>query len=345
MLRTYLIQWFSVKIIRNPKLRGQPQGIRQVLLERGLWQDHRKDGSKFLLSCPKGKKQFGCDPALNGECCATTILQSKKDFKEQKGMLQELVESTGDSAIFYPKFHCELNFIERFWYAAKYYTRENCGYTLDDLRKTIPPAFQSVPVATINRHYLHCVRTIEAYKDGFRYGTKEFVERTYKNYRRVVESQKNTVTCREFQARTTKYRCHVSNSCFDYLLSRHVVSRLHLCFSLSPFSSRHFLLCCQPSHLLVASHLGICCLPFFESLWFYFLHTTSKMDDRWCSACGVRRSATEFEYTKSGNPRKTCSKHTQRNPQKKRPSSMEFDDWAAFISEIRAWKTAVRLSI
>ena len=160
----------------DPRLRGQPKGIRQVLVERGLWQDHRKDGSKFLLSCPKGKKQFGCDPALNGECCATTLLQSQKDFKEQKGALQELVESTGDSAIFYPKFHCELNFIERFWCAAKYYTRENCGYTLDDLRKTIPAAFQSVPVATINRHYRHCVRTIEAYKDGFRYGTKEFVD-------------------------------------------------------------------------------------------------------------------------------------------------------------------------
>ena len=71
----------------DPKLRGQPEGIRQVLLERGLWQDHRKDGSKFLLSCPKGKKQFGCDPALNEECCATTLLQSQKDLKEQKGML------------------------------------------------------------------------------------------------------------------------------------------------------------------------------------------------------------------------------------------------------------------
>ena len=72
--------------------------------------------------------------------------------------------------------HCKLNFIERFWCAAKYYTRENCGYTLDDLRKTIRAAFQSVPVATINRHYRHCVRTIEAYKDGFRYGPKEFVD-------------------------------------------------------------------------------------------------------------------------------------------------------------------------
>ena len=33
--------------------------------------------------------------------------------------------------IFYPKFHCELNFIERYWCGAKWYARENCGYSLD----------------------------------------------------------------------------------------------------------------------------------------------------------------------------------------------------------------------
>ena len=174
----------------NPTLRGKAKGIRQVLLERGLWQDGRKDGTRFLLTCPKTKDQPGCDPAFNGECCATTLLQSQRDFKEQKGWLQELVEAAGHSIIFYPKFHCELNFIERFWCAAKYYTRENCGYSLDDLRKTIPAAFQSIPVATINRHYQHCARTIEAYDDGFRYGTKEFVERMYKNHRQVVDKSK-----------------------------------------------------------------------------------------------------------------------------------------------------------
>lgn len=40
-------------------LRGKPKGIRQVLLERGLWQDQRKDGAKFLLICPKKKKSHG----------------------------------------------------------------------------------------------------------------------------------------------------------------------------------------------------------------------------------------------------------------------------------------------
>jgi hypothetical protein len=38
---------------RDVKLRGKAKGIRQVLLERGLWRERSADGSKFLLICPK----------------------------------------------------------------------------------------------------------------------------------------------------------------------------------------------------------------------------------------------------------------------------------------------------
>jgi len=120
-----------------------------VLRERGLWQDRRGDRSKFLLICPNTHNRPGCDPALNGECCATTLLQAQRDFQEQKDWLQEAVEAAGHSVIFYPKFHCELNFIKQFWCAAKHCVRENCVYTIDGLRTTIPAAFNSMPTATI----------------------------------------------------------------------------------------------------------------------------------------------------------------------------------------------------
>ena len=171
-------------------LRGKAKGIRQVLYERGLWQDRRPDGSKFLLVCPKTHDRPGCDPALNGECCATALLQSQRDFQDQRGWLQEEVEAAGHSVIFYPKFHCEINFIERFWCAAKLYARENCEYTIDGLRRTIPAAFQSISSATICRFYKHCSRIIDAYNNGYKYGTKAFIDQAYKSHRRVEDKSK-----------------------------------------------------------------------------------------------------------------------------------------------------------
>jgi hypothetical protein len=80
-------------------LRGKAKGIQQVLRERGLWRDHCADGSKFRLICPKTHDRPGCDPALGGECCATALLQSQRDFQEQKGWLQKEVEAADHSCI------------------------------------------------------------------------------------------------------------------------------------------------------------------------------------------------------------------------------------------------------
>ena len=49
----------------------------------------------------------------------------------------------------YPKFHCELDFVEWFWCAAKWYARENCEYSFDGLRQLVPAALVSV-TASIN---------------------------------------------------------------------------------------------------------------------------------------------------------------------------------------------------
>jgi len=63
---------------------------------------------------------------LIGGCCARAVLAADRDFRDQKGRLEEELLAGRQEAIFYPKFHCELNFVERFWCAAKFYARENC---------------------------------------------------------------------------------------------------------------------------------------------------------------------------------------------------------------------------
>ena len=59
----------------------------------------------------------------------------------QKPLVKEVIESRGHKVIFYPKFHCELNFIEMFWGAAKRYARNNCDYSFRALEKIVPEVF------------------------------------------------------------------------------------------------------------------------------------------------------------------------------------------------------------
>ena len=173
-------------------VRGKPKGAEAILHERGLWPRNGwcSDGFKFKLECPKSRG--GCCPELDSTtgCCARRVLSQQRDFREQKGQLQEEVEAANHLIIFYPKFHCELNFIERFWCAAKWYARENCEYSLGGLRKIVPAALDSVSAVSINRYYNHCARVIDAYADGFKYGTKDFTAHVYKGHRQVVDRTK-----------------------------------------------------------------------------------------------------------------------------------------------------------
>ena len=41
------------------------------------------------------------------------------DFTSQKPLLQGYIELYGHLCDYYPKYHCELNFIEQYWGAAK----------------------------------------------------------------------------------------------------------------------------------------------------------------------------------------------------------------------------------
>jgi len=45
------------------------------------------------------------------DCCARRIISLEPDFVAQKGALHEIISTAGHKCVFYPKFHCELNFI------------------------------------------------------------------------------------------------------------------------------------------------------------------------------------------------------------------------------------------
>lgn len=58
------------------------------------------------------------------QCCLRKVLYEQPDFQGAKSTLEELVDDSGHACIFYPKYHCKLNFIEQVWGRAKVVFRE-----------------------------------------------------------------------------------------------------------------------------------------------------------------------------------------------------------------------------
>ena len=132
-------------------LAGRPKGMEQVLRERGLLSVlEKKHGSKLVGVCSNCKKsQAARDAALKEakskedeidgsgiaglnsrgvaldeeaedldrpkDCCMQYMLSQEQDFRNEKPLLQIVIEKAGHKCIFLPKFHCELNPIEMVW--------------------------------------------------------------------------------------------------------------------------------------------------------------------------------------------------------------------------------------
>jgi len=144
---------------------NKPKGMKSVLQERGLW---RPD---LLKQCGRAKdrksRNLGYGDRLFEEemgdyeartadrceigkaCCHLRILEAQPDFLEEKSMLETVVNAAGHEVIFYPKFHCELNYIEYYWGAVNRYTRANCQYSFPELEKILFVALDSVALKTI----------------------------------------------------------------------------------------------------------------------------------------------------------------------------------------------------
>jgi len=60
-------------------------------------------------------------------CCALRILQAEPDFLAEKSLLETVIDKAGYEAVFYPKFHCKLNYIEYYRAVLKRYTRDVGG--------------------------------------------------------------------------------------------------------------------------------------------------------------------------------------------------------------------------
>ena len=125
---------------------GRPKCLRIELSEKGLWP---KDRRRFLAECSI-RSGTGKSTKVNPRCMdrgsfyAHTGLASQRDFRAQRSKIEEAILNAGHEIIFYPAFHCEINFIEYYWGAAKHYTHENCKYDFKSLKRLVPEALVGV---------------------------------------------------------------------------------------------------------------------------------------------------------------------------------------------------------
>jgi hypothetical protein len=148
-------------------------------VERKLWQEE----PKLNLDC--AACTAGAPDANNPSCCARRILHDQPDFQAETEWLSDTVTQAGHSIIWFPKFHCELNFIEMVWGYMKASLRRNCAFSFAQLRDGMDPTLQNIPLPFIKRVANHCFRFMDGYRLGLSGPMLDYAVKKYKGHRRL----------------------------------------------------------------------------------------------------------------------------------------------------------------
>jgi hypothetical protein len=158
---------------------GLQKGIKAILTERGLW----RDIPRLNLDCAACSADTP-DPT-NKACCARRILSEELDFQAQTEWLSDTVTGAGHQIIWFPKFHCELNFIEMVWGYMKASLRRNCAFSFAELKTSMDPTLQNIPLPFIKRVANHCFRFMDGYRLGLTGPMLDYAVKKYKGHRRL----------------------------------------------------------------------------------------------------------------------------------------------------------------
>lgn len=122
---------------------------------------------------PKRMKKILEERGINTSSMKTddmrTVISFHDDFRDEKTLVEK-----GHKCLFLPKFHCELNPIERVWGQVKVSSRAYTNFTLAGLRLIVNPALDSVS------------KYEKAYLEGKKAGKElEAALKIYKSHRRI----------------------------------------------------------------------------------------------------------------------------------------------------------------
>ena len=133
----------------QPKLRdGMWMGMKQAMVDehgvaKGLkWvlEERLRPDGRSLYSEIAGTGKHG--GVVQDDLVAK--LSACDDFQNQPNLITELIENEKHICVFYPKFHCELSPIERFWCEHKRYVRSHCRMKFSNLRQTVQDGFEAI---------------------------------------------------------------------------------------------------------------------------------------------------------------------------------------------------------
>ena len=119
-------------LMHHPIMPGWFKGMEKIIQEHGLWPESGLPAECSGFKCPTNQTS----------CCCCCLLFNQPDFSSQKSRVQELVEACHHICDFYPKYHCELNFIEQYRGAAKFQFRQgdraaNMGQLLQKVKRCL----------------------------------------------------------------------------------------------------------------------------------------------------------------------------------------------------------------
>lgn len=99
-----------------------------------------------------------------------TVLLFHDDFLNEKCIVEHFISSKGYKCVFLPKFHCELNPIERVWGQAKVYSQSHTKFSLLGLRSIVNPALDSVSTDLMRKFFRRVLEYERVYLEGKKAG-------------------------------------------------------------------------------------------------------------------------------------------------------------------------------
>ena len=124
------------------------------------------------------------------------LVSQQPDFEAQKCWLEEIIKKRKHEIIFLPRFHPELNFIERYWGRIKKWLRYHCDETWATLRLSLVKALDDEKWCSLSlkRKYARvCWRYMDAYRKGYTGALAAYAVKKYKSHRAVSEGLDNII--------------------------------------------------------------------------------------------------------------------------------------------------------